>query len=457
MEGKKKYTLQQYLKFLLPSLAGVLLFMVPISKFNADVGVNETTIPVKILADFISDALGSFISTLVLLILIVTALGTLVFSFGLIKTEDKRIKKLFVASPFWAIVRILGGVFGVMIFFNIGPEMLLSGDTGGFIFYDLLSTLVIIFFIAGLLLPLLLDFGLLEYVGTLLTKIMRPLFTLPGRSAVDCFTSWLGDGTLGVMLTNQQYEEGYYSEREAAVIATTFSAVSITFCLVVLAEVGLTRLFLPYYLTVSFIGVVIAVIAPRIPPLSRKKDNYVHGGKALDESIPQGHTVGSYAMESAVARADKHTGPGEFAGNGFMNAMSMWLGVLPVVMAFGAIATILSAYTPIFDILGKPFIPLLKLLAIPEAQAASKTMLVGFTDMFLPAIIAAGEIQSELTLFVVAVVSVTQILYMSEVGALILGSNIPVNFGELFVIFIERTLISLVLVAFIGRFILGLV
>ena len=43
---------------------------------------------------------------------------------------------------------------------------------------------------------------------------------------------------------------------------------------------------------------------------------------------------------------------------------------------------------------------------------------------------------------------VMQIFYMSELGALILGSDIPVNFGELFVIFIERTIISLVLLAF---------
>ena len=55
---------------------------------------------------------------------------------------------------------------------------------------------VIIFAIAALLLPLLLDFGLLEFVGALLTKIMRPVFKIPGRAAVDCFTSWIGDGTL---------------------------------------------------------------------------------------------------------------------------------------------------------------------------------------------------------------------------------------------------------------------
>ena len=48
-----------------------------------------------------------------------------------------------------------------------------------------------------------------DFIGALLTKVMRPLFKIPGRAAVDCITSWIGDGTLGVMLTANQYEDGY--------------------------------------------------------------------------------------------------------------------------------------------------------------------------------------------------------------------------------------------------------
>ena len=39
-----------------------------------------------------------------------------------------------------------------------------------------LACLFSVFILAGLLLPLLLNFGLFEFVGTLLTKVMRPLF-----------------------------------------------------------------------------------------------------------------------------------------------------------------------------------------------------------------------------------------------------------------------------------------
>ena len=56
--------------------------------------------------------------------------------------------------------------------------------------------------------------------------------------------------------------------------------------------------------------------------------------------------------------------------------------------------------------------------------------------------------------FIVAVVSVTQVLYLSEVGGLILGSKLPLNIWELFVIFLERTIISLLIVCPIAHLLL---
>ena len=88
-------------------------------------------------------------------------------------------------------IRLVGAVFIVLSFFRIGPQAVYSAHTGGVILKELLPVLFCVFIFAGMLLPLLLNFGLLELFGTLLTKVMRPLFNLPGRSAVDCITSWL--------------------------------------------------------------------------------------------------------------------------------------------------------------------------------------------------------------------------------------------------------------------------
>ena len=62
-------------------------------------------------------------------------------------------------------------------------------------------------------------------------------------------------------------------------------------------------------------------------------------------------------------------------------------------------------------------------------------------------------ITSAMTKFIIAVVSVTQLLYLSEVGGLILGSKLPVKLWELFVIFLERTIISLIIVCPLAHFI----
>ena len=437
-------------RFLVPSIIGILLFMIPV-KYNGD-----WTITVKIIADIIGGALGSVLPLLCVIIVTISAVMSLI-SLGKPKfiTEHPILKDTFCTSPVWVAVRVLGAIFIWLTYLGVaaGDEdtgiihMITEGGAGGFVLGDLLTVLVIIFVIAALLLPLLLDFGLLEFVGALLTKIMRPLFKIPGRAAVDCFTSWIGDGTLGVMLTCNQYEGGYYSAREASVIATTFSAVSITFSIVVLAQVDLMQYFGVYYLMICLVGVACAIIVPRIPPLSRKPDTYVVEGKAMPETIPSQYKNSfEYGMDLALKKAAEFKGIGQFLENGVKNAVGMWFGVLPTVMAIGTLALVLANNTPIFEILGKPFLPLLELLQVPEAAEASKTMIVGFTDMFTPSIIAAEGIASEMTRFIVASVSVTQLIYLSEVGGLILGSKLPVKLWELFVLFLERTIISLIII-----------
>jgi len=303
-------------------------------------------------------------------------------------------------------------------------------------------------------LPLLLNFGLLEWFGSLMAKIMRPLFKLPGRSSIDALASWLGDGTIGVLLTSKQYEEGHYSKREAAVIGTTFSVVSITFSIVVIEEIGLGSYFVPFYLTVALAGFVAAIIMPRIPPLSLKKKTYISEAEEDSdlENIPEGKTRFQYGTEMALSAAKRNNSVKKFVVDGGKNILDMWMGVAPVVMAFGTIALILAEETSTFVFLGAPFVPILELLQIPYAADAAQTMVVGFADMFLPAIIGQ-DIPSEMTRFVIAAVSVTQLIYMSEVGGLLLGSRIPVSFLDLVLIFILRTLITLPIIAGIAHII----
>lgn len=447
MESKQQGSLAG---FLVPSIVGIILFMIPVQYDGS------WTIVVKIVADMISNAIGDYLPGLCVGIVTLSAiLGVIFLGKPNFIATYPIVANTFSTTAIWVVIRIVGAIFIWLTFLGVDADnpdstigLITSGDNGGFVLHDLLSVLVVIFFLAGLLLPLLLDFGLLEFIGALLTKIMRPLFTIPGRAAVDCITSWIGDGTLGVMLTANQYEGGYYSKREAAIISTTFSAVSITFSIVVLAQVDLMEYFGLYYLLICAIGVACALVLPRIPPLSLKKDEYLVEGKAMGETLPEGYTTSfQYGIALARQRVGEHRGFEQFMEGAFKNAAGMWFGVLPVVMCIGTLALVLANHTTIFDTLGLPFLPLLQMLDVPQAEAVSKTMIVGFTDMFTPSVLAAGTITSPMAKFIVAVISVTQLIYLSEVGGLILGSKIPVNLAELFILFLERTIISLLIAA----------
>ncbi|MFB4165129.1 YjiH family protein [Alteribacillus sp. JSM 102045] len=330
-----------------------------------------------------------------------------------------------------------------MTLFQFGPEFIWSDITGGTVLFELVPVLTTWFFIAGFLMPLLLRFGLMEFMGTVVRGLMRPLFKLPGRSSIDAMASWMGSGTVGALITTQQYESGYYTKREASVIATNFSVASIAFSLVVISFIGIDHMFLQFYITVIVAGFAAAIICPRIPPLSKKEEVYYEpAGKQISEEVPAVKSRLRWAAEIAVATAAEVKNVSSIVKNGLQNVLDIWFGLIPLVMGLGTIALVIAEFTPIFNILSYPLVPVLELARIPEAADAAPAMIVGFADMFLPAVIGSG-IESELTRFVIAVLSMTQLVYMSEIGILLLRSRIPVSFFDLVIVFIQRTIITL--------------
>ena len=438
---------RRFYRFLIPSLIGVFLFVTPIQSDG------NLTIPIAVVANALLALMGDYTLTIIWGLISLSAILTIIHrTIGIpFFQKNEKLNSLFGVRGFWFVTRMVGFVFANMLFFDFGPDIIIGELTGSVVMYDLIPILVCVFLLAGLLLALLLNYGLLDFLGALLIKLMRPVFNLPGRSALDCVASWLGDGSIGVLLTSKQYEEGFYSKREATVIATTFSAVSITFCLVVISEVGLEHMFLPFYLIVTAAGVVTAIIVPKLPPLSRVPETY-YTGTVHREDIPEGMTPSQYGLQLALKKAEHSPGIKAFFHEGMENVFEMWFGTLPVILAMGTVALIIAEYTPIFEWLGLPFIPIYQLLQIPEAQLASQTVIVGFADMFLPSVIAAS-IESELTRFVIAATSVTQLIYMSEIGSIIMGSKIPVSLKDLFIIFLERTLVSLPVIAIFAHLI----
>lgn len=432
-------------RFALPSLAGILFFLTPMAidgRVNIGIGFASSAA---------ISALSSYLPAIVTTALCVSAVASLLMtslwrSRLRLNAEDANTEAGELAAIFtvgWptAIIRLVGATFAVMVVTQLGPTWIVSEETGGVILHDLMQVIFVMFFFAALALPLLTDFGLMELVGTLARPVFRRLFRLPGRASIDAVASWLGSATVGVLITITQYESGFYTAREAAVIATSFSVVSLAFAVVIINFVGLGGLFIPFYATVVVGGMLAAIVLPRIPPLSRKADTYRHGEGRKAERKPESAGVLSWGLQLAVSRAHRAPPPASFLRRSTLHLFDIWFGLQPLVMVIGTISLATAHYTPVFRWLSFPFVPFLELLRLPESVAAAPTMLVGFADQFLPVILGQA-IDSEVTRFVVACTAVTQLIYMSEVGALLLRSRLPLNLVDLFVIFLLRTAIT---------------
>lgn len=432
-----QFSAQAKVKMWTVSIIALLLFIVPVY-FNG-----QWTIILGIFADYILTGLGDTLPVIVTVImgifLLITIYGTLINRS--IFPNSQKLKDIFVLSWLWFALRAIGTVFAIMIVLGIGPEAITSDLTGGTMMYNLVPILATWLLLAAFLMPLLMNFGLMEFVGTFLEPVIRPLYKVPGRSSIDALASWMGSSPVGVMITIQQYEKGFYTKREAFIIATNFSVLSIPFSLVIATAIGVEQYFLQFYLSMAIACILTALVMVRIPPLSTKEDTYYEEtGKRIDERDEE-DTMFRTATTRAYRRATESGGPNKVVKDGTVNVIDIYGGLIPVVIAIGTIALILAEYTPLFVYLSYPIQLVLELINVPEAAAAAPAFIIGIADMFLPSVIGAG-IESDFTKFLIAVMSLTQIIYFSEVGALLLKSKIPVSILELIAIFILRTIIS---------------
>ncbi|MTI67757.1 MAG: YjiH family protein [Firmicutes bacterium] len=434
------------LKFLIPSVLGISIFLFPLPYEGA------ISTPVGIISEWLAKVSKPYASQFITTIIVISAILSSITSIFKPKfiVENKFLSKLFVTEKIYLLFRILGAIIALLVLNEWGTEVIYSGDTGGTMM-SLVSTLVAWFFAASFLLPLLIDFGAMDYTGTVLRGLVKPLFKLPGRSAIDLVTSWIGNCNVGVVLTSMQYNKGYYTGREATLIATCFSAVSLPFCLVVAALLNVDALFVPFYITILITGTISVMVMARIWPLNSISDKYhPKAEKQINEVEPEGMKKSTWALQLAVKRAQKADNIGSLLYRGAETFSSIIFSLSPLVMAWGTLALIVATYTPIFDWLSLPFGYYLNFLGVEEAFKAAPATIVGFADMFIPAILAA-DIVSVKTRFIIGALSLVQIIYMTEVGTLIVTSDIPANIKDLVIIFIEKTIIAIPIIVLLAN------
>ncbi len=443
--GGSSVNVKNMLKFIICSGFGILMFLVPVPQ-----GASFTT-----MIDFLKSGLKTFfggsLSYIIVVLLLISAVMSvidLIWRPDFIR-KNKYMTEAFASTPFYALSKIVGAVIGCMVLFGFGPEVIISPDTGGTML-DLCGTLLCIVLAFSFIMPFLTDCGIMEFLGVVLRPVARPLFRVPGRASVDLMASWFGASNAAVILTREQYMKGFYTKREAGYIMTNFSLVSIPFCLLIANTVGVDNVFPAFYLTICIVGILLAVIIARIPPISTLPNTYNEQvGKQLVEDVPEEKSIMKHALEMSCERAAKFDVKVVIEG-GIDVVLGMIFDLIPIVLAWGTVALIIATFTPIFTWLSYPMGLYLKLLGVADAFAVAPATLVGFTDMFIPALLITG-IESVKTKFIIGVLSLVQIIYLTEVGAIIMKSEIPLNFGKLVIIFLERTVIALPIIVVLAN------
>ena len=85
---------------------------------------------------------------------------------------------------------------------------------------------------------------------------------------------------------------------------TNFSLVSIPFCLMVADTMGIANLFPPFYLCICIVGIILAVIIARIPPIKTIPNTYRKSvGKQINEEIPQEKGIFAHAVEMSCKKS----------------------------------------------------------------------------------------------------------------------------------------------------------
>ena len=91
--------------------------------------------------------------------------------------------------------------------------------------------------------------------------------------------------------------------------------------------------------------------------------------------------------------------------------------------------------------------PLLKLLQVPNATEIAASFPVGIAEMFLPVLLIAEKVPNLApgARFLVVSVSICQIIFFAETIVLMMSAKLPIKLWELVVVFIERTIIAIII------------
>lgn len=428
---QQKATSGDWFKFIVLSLIGIFMFFIPIS-----IG-GKSTIPLDHVVTFVKTTAPALMPYYALIVIILGA----IYPF-----YNKTWNKDTVTTVF-SIAKVVGLGVAIMAVTGQGPAWLFTPDMVPFLYNKLVISVGLIVPIGAVFLAFLVGYGLLEFIGVIMQPIMKPIWRTPGRSAIDAVASFVGSYSIGLLITNRVYKEGKYTAKEAAIIATGFSTVSATFMIIVAKTLGLMDMWNFYFWSTLIITFAVTAITVRIYPLSKKADTNIFGDEIIEAE--RSGNIFVNALNDGLEASAKSEPLGKNIAVNFVDGFKMAMGILPSILSIGLLGLILAKYTPVFDVLGYVFYPFTALLQIPDPMLIAKASSLEIAEMFLPALLVKEA--ALLGRYVIGVVSVSAVLFFSASIPCIMSTEIPLTIKDIIIVWVQRTICSLILAAAVGH------
>lgn len=422
-------------KFIVWSFLGSFIFFVPVTLNGT------TTIPLDHILTAIQNTVPWFGPLFALIVIVIG---------GILPFYDKSWNRDKVTTAL-SLLKLLGIVAGFMAYFRFGPDWLMKEDVLPFLWTKVAIPVAIIVPLGSIFLTFIICYGLMEFIGVLMRPVMRPIWKLPGRAAVDAVTSFVGSFAIAMFLTNRIFKEGKYTEKEAAIILTGFSSVSASFMVIVAKTLDLMESWNMFFWTTLLVTYLVSAITTRIYPLKSIRNEYYRGSGYPEQAL-EGNLLRN-ALQSGFAAAEKSGPLHSNIRTNLKDGMAMTFRLISTIISVGLVSFVLVKTTPVFDYIGYIFYPFTWLTRLPDPELVAKVTAVAGAEMFIPsAIVASIEGVDVISKFVVGVVSISLILFFSGSIPCILATDVRLGLKNLMIIMLERAILTLLIAAPIAHF-----
>jgi len=464
----KKYTWRAWFRFIVYSAFGVFAFFInfnlPAYQFNIGgwawgaVGA-QSNVLASHLTNFIKAALytGNFkaMPVVVWLIALYAVLDVFVF-------RPQKAWKTTRINAVFAVFKIVGFVvlcmvlveyyfqshFAFMNWLFAPKETLGNASIATFVMDKVLVTICISLPCASLILPFLVDYGLVDFIGVFVRPIMRKVFKLPGRAAIIMVTAFLGNFSAGHIAVNDQYKNGRMTERESVCIDTSLSTVSVGFLMALASNTGLLAAgyWNTFFWVAFLITILVALVGVRIPPLRGIPDTYYPGVTPNPEATVKGNMFKS-ALTEALDICEVQQHPGKRIGYIMKETMNVMGTVASGTSFFGTFGVVLYIFTPIIKWMGFIFWPFFRIFGFTgeELSVATTGSMISLIEVTVPGLLVAAGTWSMRLRFMLAVLPVSSIIFLASFVPCCMGTEVPVKFWHLLVIWLERMILSIII------------